>query len=478
MLTDRILELENISRQLEGTMASRNEWTDKVMHSGLEFLDTLEERKTYFYPEPHQENNASLDPKENGHPLEELLETYRSQIWNRGINAASGGHFGYIPGGGLYPGALGDYLAAAGNTYAGIAYASPGGAKMEEALIRWMNSIIGWGDASGGTLTSGGSLATLTALIVARDQYISHPRQLEQACIYLTDQAHHCIRKAVHLAGMHFAQIRSIAMHGDYTMDTEDLQRQLEKDRNQGLLPLMIVGSAGTTDTGVIDPLDKIAALSREFGTWFHVDAAYGGFFALVPELKPKFKGWEQADSVVIDPHKGLFLPYGIGAVLIRDRKKLFQSMRYSAAYMQDADVENLEYSPSDYSPELTRHFRSVRMWMPLRLFGVAPIRAAIEEKYLLTKYLYNALKELGWHMGPAPTLTVFLFRAGTDTATNEFNRRIATNIHRDGSLFISTTSLEGVFWLRIAVLSFRTHLAQADQLIRLIDSSRQAAIA
>ncbi|MCB9268639.1 MAG: aminotransferase class V-fold PLP-dependent enzyme [Lewinellaceae bacterium] len=479
MLKERIRELEVISKQLDGTSTSRGEWTEDVIHAGLSFLDTLRQQKTYFNPVHDQSNNAPdtlWEPQETGVPMQDLLRTYQSQIWNHGINAASGGHFGYIPGGGLYPGALGDYLAATGNTYAGIAYASPGGAKMEEAMIRWMNAIVGWGSEAGGTLTSGGSLATLTALIAARDQYISEPGQLEHACIYMTPQAHHCIRKAIHLAGLNFAKIRSIRMNQDYTMNLEDLAKHLADDHSQGMIPFMIVGSAGTTDTGVIDPMQEIAGLAHKYGTWFHVDAAYGGFFALLPELLPSFKGWEKADSIVIDPHKGLFLPYGIGAVLIRDRKKLFNSMRYSAAYMQDAEVDAMDYSPSDYSPELTRHFRSVRMWLPLKFFGINTIRAAIEEKHLLTKYLYAQLNQRGWDMGPQPTLSVFLFRIGHDPSTNELNRTIASLIHQDGSQFISTTTLEGIFWLRIAVLSFRSHLEEADLLIQLLEASRQKA--
>ena len=206
---------------------------------------------------------------------------------------------------------------------------------------------------------------------------------------------------------------------------------------------------------------------------WYHIDAAYGGFFALVPELIHLFKGWEKADSIVIDPHKGLFLPYGIGAVLIRDRKLLFQSMRYSAAYMQDADLETVNYSPADFSPELTRHFRTVRMWLPLKLFGVQPIRAAIEEKYLLAQYAYRQLEQAGWYMGPKPVLSVFLFRVGNSKGSNEVNRLIIQDIHADGHQFISSTSLDGIFWLRIAVLSFRSHLKQVEQLLALITHAR-----
>ncbi|MCB0655481.1 MAG: aminotransferase class V-fold PLP-dependent enzyme [Saprospiraceae bacterium] len=473
MLLDRIKALEQESKSLHGNGKTRQEWTHQMTEFGLRFLNELEESKTYFSPDAAIKNPDGWTISEEGYPMDRLLTIYENEILHRGINAASGGHFGYIPGGGLYPGAIGDYLAATGNTYSGIAYASPGGAQMEEALIHWMCQLAGWDHEAGGTLTSGGSLATLTAFIVARDRFIQECSQIRHACIYLTSQVHHCIHKAIHLAGLHFAQIRRVRMREDFTMDTDDLRKTIEEDVKAGLVPMILVGSAGTTDTGIIDPLETMADMAREFQMWYHIDAAYGGFFALVPELIHLFKGWEKADSIVIDPHKGLFLPYGIGAVLIRDRKLLFQSMRYSAAYMQDADLETVNYSPADFSPELTRHFRTVRMWLPLKLFGVQPIRAAIEEKYLLAQYAYRQLEQAGWYMGPKPVLSVFLFRVGNSKGSNEVNRLIIQDIHADGHQFISSTSLDGIFWLRIAVLSFRSHLKQVEQLLALITHAR-----
>ncbi len=232
----------------------------------------------------------------------------------------------------------------------------------------------------------------------------------------------------------------------------------------------MVFASAGTTDTGAIDPLDRIAEIAKKHELWFHVDAAYGGFFMLSDKLKPMFKGIELSDSIAIDPHKGLFLSYGSGAILIKNTKALFKTHRYTANYMQDAYTIDEDPSPADLSPELTKHFRGFRMWISLQLLGVAPFRAALEEKILLCNYFYEEVQKLDFEVGPQPDLSIAIFRYVPKSCdANVFNQNLIEEIKKDGRVFFSSTTIDGTYWIRIAVLAFRSHLQQVDEALGLL---------
>ena len=204
----------------------------------------------------------------------------------------------------------------------------------------------------------------------------------------------------------------------------------MKKDREAGLTPFMVIASAGTTDTGAIDPLDAVAGLCEQYGAWYHIDAAYGGFFLLLDEYREKFRGIDRADSVVMDPHKGMFLPYGSGAVLLKDAQKLIAANTHQAAYMQDAYGLD-EINPADCGPELSRPFRGLRMWLPFHLHGVEPFRAALREKVLLCRYFHEEIQKMGFETGPFPELSVTMFRyPGKDPEV--FNRKLMDVLHAD----------------------------------------------
>jgi len=261
-------------------------------------------------------------------------------------------------------------------------------------------------------------------------------------------------------------------MDDQFRMDVSALEQLIIEDRVSGLQPWLIIASAGTTDTGAVDPVDAIAGLAEQYGLWLHVDAAYGGFFLLCEEGRLVLRGLEKAHSIVLDPHKGLFLPYGSGAVLVRDVNWLAMSQAYQADYMQDAkDSENL-YSPADLSLELSRPFRGLRFWLPLKLFGLAPFRAALAEKIWLARYFYEQLDiSPGWEMGPYPELSVVTFRFVPEQGDADvFNERLIEAVRADGKVFISSTLINERFVLRLAVLHFRTHLDRVDYVLRLLN--------
>ena len=482
-MRNKIQQLEETARLLDPSYLKRTDWNAQIKQYANDFLDKLDTAKGYVASENQGKGILDLPFEETSKNLPELLELLDKEVDSQGINAASGAHFGYIPGGGLFPAAMGDYLAAVTNKYTGIFIASPGGVRMENQLIRWMCELIGYPKNSLGNLTSGGSIANLIAIVTARDAKEITSRKVEKAVIYLTEQVHHCVQKAIRIAGLHEAIIRYIPMDNRYRMDADYLETQVQTDKQSGLIPFLVVGSAGTTDVGAIDPLERIGLIAQAHNLWFHVDAAYGGFFLLTQNienengdnLKASFAGIELSDSLAIDPHKGLFLPYGLGAVLIKDVKAQMNAHFYRANYMQDANDFNPadEPNPADLSPELTKHARGLRMWLPLHLFGIAPFRACLEEKILLTRYFYEAVQKIGFEVGNYPELSVAIYRyIPKNGDANAFNERLVQYIQKDGRIFVSSTNLKGVYWIRIALLSFRTHLEHVDLYLKILEEA------
>lgn len=466
----KLKELELISSKLEPIIEDRDHWNKAVQSYADDFLDNFNQNNAFVVSEDLGKKILDFPIEEEGKPIEDILGCLKENVDTPNLNPASGGHFGYIPGGGVFTTALGDYLAAVTNRYAGIFFACPGGVRMENLLLRWMCKMVGYPSDALGNLTSGGSIANLSAITAARDAKGILARDIENCVVYMTGQLHHCVHKSLRIAGMRECIVRYIPMDAQYRMRSKLLLQQIETDQAAGLIPFIVFASAGTTDTGAIDPLEAIGKITKEKNLWYHIDAAYGGFFMLSDQLKASFKGIELSDSMAIDPHKGLFLSYGVGALLIKNTKALFRTHQYTANYMQDAFSLEEDPSPADLSPELTKHFRALRMWISLQLLGVAPFRAALEEKVLLCNYFYEQIQKIGFEVGPQPDLSIAIFRYVPKSGdANMFNQKLVEQIKEEGQVFLSSTTIDGVYWIRFAVLSFRTHLKQVDLALQLL---------
>lgn len=467
-IEQKLAELAEKSAPLEPSEDTRNNLLNTLQNYSNNFINNLAEMPAFINDTKIDTAALKIDNKTK--KLEEILEIYKEQVNDNGLKPASGGHIGYIPGGGIYTSALGDYLAAISNEYAGIYYGSPGAVSMEDELINWLKKLYNFPETAVGNLTSGGSIANLIALTAARDKHQIKGERIEKSVVYLSPQVHHCINKALRIIGLEDVIIHKLVLDEYYRIDSEKLEQQIKVDLSQGLNPFCIIASAGTTDTGAVDPLDILGNISKKYNTWFHIDGAYGGFFILVDSKKYLFKGIEKADSLVIDPHKGLFLPYGLGAVLIKDKEAVFKSHHYFASYMQDA-MSNGILNPADVSPELTKHFRGLRMWLPLKLHGIEPFVACLEEKLVLTEYFRNQLKDLEFKVGPEPDLSVSYFWYPTDSKAiqNDFNKRLMDEIHKDGRVFLSSTVINDNFVIRMALLSFRTKKETINKAIEMI---------
>lgn len=469
---EELYRLESASSALEPAQEEREQVIRQVQDYAHRFLDTLDTQKAYNRFD-ETVNSILDDPiQEDPEDISSVVHEIENRIIPPGLNPASGSLFGYIPGGGLYSSAAGDFLAAVTNRYAGVYFSSPGAVALETRLVNWMAGLIGYGKEAGGYLASGGSIANLTAMVTAREQAGLKSKDIPEAVIYLSRQTHHCIERALNIAGMGECVRRYVPLNNRFEMRPDLLADYIKKDREKGLQPWMIVANAGTTDTGAVDPLEDLGNLAVAEGLWYHVDAAYGGFFLLTEEGRKKLKGIEMTDSVVLDPHKGLFMPYGSGALVVKDVRLLAGAHRFEAGYMQDTLIEKEIYSPAEISPELSKHFRGLRMWMPLRLHGVKAFRAALEEKMLLARYCYAEMEKMpGIETGPVPELSIFTFRWAPEGSDNHdhLNKLLHEKLTDDGRIFVSTTSLNGQYWFRFAVLSVRSHLKEVDQFLRIL---------
>lgn len=461
-LKGQIEQLEENSRKLDPDAKGREGIRNWMVAYTEKFLNGIQDLKTY---EIEDNGWPANEFHEDGISDLEKLDPFLEAVDNTGINPASGGHLGYIPGGGLYASSIGDYWAAITNRYSGILFANPNAVRMENQLISWMAKLVGYPEDAAGNLASGGSIANLGAIVTARNASNAKAKDFDKLVIYLSPQTHHCVDKALIIAGLKESIIRRLPLNEKYQIDPARFEDLVKEDLANGLKPFLLVASAGTTDTGAIDPLSQLGTICRTHNIWFHIDAAYGGFFMMCDSAREKFRGIEDSDSVVMDPHKGLFLPYGLGVVLVKDKQKMTDAFAYFANYMQDANAPSEDVSPAEVSPELTKHFRGPRMWLPLKIHGLKAFRDCLEEKLLLTKYFYEEVQQIeGMEVGPSPELSVVIYRYNPEVGDiNETNLALVKEMHKDGRVFISSTTIDGKVFLRFAALAFRTHLREVD---------------
>lgn len=410
-------------------------------------------------------------PHEEGRSLRDALDVV-GRATRLGVNHASGKMLGFIPGSSLFLSAIADLISGVANSYTGVSFGSPGMVALERDVLRWLCDTMGLPAGSAGILTSGGSLATVSALLCARTDHLHG--DLSRARIYLTGQTHYCVAKAARIIGLPPSALRTVGVDAALRMDLDALRAAVEEDRAAGLQPFCVVGTAGTTNTGAIDPLAGIAAVAREQKLWFHVDGAYGGFFRLTERGRARLAGIDQADSIVLDPHKGLFLPFGTGCLLVRDRAVLRRA--HSAedrVYLRDvADAEENDFA--DISPELTRPNRGLRMWLPLQVHGVAAFREALDEKLDLAELAYRRLSALpGISVLEAPQLSVLAFHChgseGTVEDDDRLTDQLVQQLNASGAVFLSTTKLNGRVMARVAALSLHTTRAMMEEALTAI---------
>ncbi len=391
------------------------------------------------------------------------LESWLRHLFASGFNTSHPGFLAYIPGGGLVTSALADWIVKTLNRYGTAHFAAPRLAELEYKVIQTFAEWVGYDENAAGVLTTGGSLANFTALVTARRNKL--PEDFLKGVLYCSDQAHHSVMKAANLAGFSARNIRILPADKDFKLPAQALARQIDLDSRNGLQPFMVIASAGTTNTGNIDPLPEISSICKQHGLWFHIDAAYGGSFVLTERGRARLTGMSEADSITLDPHKGLFLPYGTGSIMVKDRAALIEAHEMRGDYMPDLDYSRAHLDPFSLSVELSREHRGLKIWLPLMLHGVGAFEEALNEKLDLTEYLLGQLQSIAEiELLNKPELTTVAFRLRT--GNNALNMKLLDDINAGKKVFISGTTLNGNYALRISILSQRTHKQQIDEMI------------
>jgi len=471
--------LEHIARQLDPDAPQRASLASYVMEYAERHWSGVEGALAFVQQSHPGAGLAEHAFREEGRPISEVLSILEREVDTPGAHGGSGRHFAFIPPSTQIAGALGDYLAASTNKYAGYFFAGPGAVRMENLLLHWMARELGFPQGTHGNLPAGGSLAHIIGICAAREAAGFKAADTPKICVYLSDQAHHCIAKALRVAGLGEARLRVIASDDHFRMRMDRLQAAIQQDVAAGNRPWLLAPTAGTTNSGAVDPLEECAHIAARYGLWMHTDGAYGAFFALCEEGKQRLVGQHQSDSLVADPHKGLFCPFGIGAVLVKHLDPLRRAHAYAADYLPTPPDDLNELSPTESTLEFSKHARALRLWLPLMLFGVSPFRAALEEKLRLAQYAWEKLQSLkGFDPVAAPQLSVMAFRLLPPSGDPDaFQQDLLANLYREGRVFLSSTRLGDRLCLRLAVLALRTHREHVDEAIDCLARAYKQAI-
>jgi aromatic-L-amino-acid decarboxylase len=458
---------ENAQRDIANLELSPTEMRamgDAVMARAVEHLATLPtqpSRGDYIGIEALCRSLREPAP-EHGSDLQSLLEPLFEDWIPRSFNTPGAGYLAYIPGGGVFPAALADFIADTTNRFTGVWQAAPALVQLEANALDWLRDWMQFPATTRGLFTTGGSMAMFNAIACARERLLGN--DIRAGTLYVSSQTHHCVTKAAKLAGIAYDRVRVIGVDRQFRMRTDALAQSVAADRAAGLKPFMVFSTAGTTNTGAVDPIDAIADLAAHEGMWHHVDGAYGGFFHMVPELRPLLPGLSRADSLTLDPHKGLFMPYGTGALLVRDGEALRALHSSTAGYLPQNQEEF--YDPAQYGPDLSRGFPGLRVWLTLKYYGAARYRAALAEKRELAVWTAEQVAKIpGVAMDAMPQLSLFAFHLespalATLEAQNVATRALMERVTRRGRVMLSGAQVGERYVGRVCVLGFRTRLA------------------
>jgi glutamate/tyrosine decarboxylase-like PLP-dependent enzyme len=442
------------------------------------------------------ETQLDAAPPADGQPLSQLAADCQKIIDGSRHN----GHprfFGYVASPSTPPGAFADLLASAVNPSVTSWRSAPAATQIERTVIRWLGSLIGFDEQARGLLTSGGSMANLTALLMAHrvkaggaisQSGISGARMM----IYPSDQVHFSIVKAADILGLGKESVRLLPTSGNFSMDANMLRDAVQSDLAKGLRPFFVVASAGTAATGAVDPLDDIARAAGEFKLWFHIDGAYGAPAAMTDKRRARFAGLERADSVSLDPHKWLYTPLDCGCLLYHEATLARQAFVTEAEYVkvhEQAEIESFAFW--DYGIELSRRFRALKVWLTLKYYGTNRLAAAIADDIAMAEYMAERVENANDLELLAPVqLSICCFRyvppemrrrladapdserQSLDAELNRLNERIMQRVQRGGQAYLSNAMLRGKFALRACIINFRTTRADIDLTLRVVQDA------
>lgn len=365
--------------------------------------------------------------------------------------------FAFVPSPNNYISTLAEFIASSYNIFAGAWLGPSGVAAIEMKSIAWLKEIFGFQGHAGGLFVSGGSMANLTALAVARHMKLRNNPM--NAAVYFSDQTHSSVPKGLKILGFQPYQIRKVSSDGAFQLPMDNLRQMIDADRKRGLVPFCVVANAGTTNTGAVDPLKPLASYCEEEGLWLHVDGAYGGGSILCKEGKQLLQGIELADSITIDPHKWLFQPYEIGCVLVKETQHLKEAFKVSAEYLDILEHHSEQTNYCDYGVQLTRGFRALKFWMSMKTFGLDAFREAVEKGIANAQYVQRLLEKNNfWDVVTPAQIGVINFCIRREEPLPKgFYNQLSKAILLDGFAMITPTRLKERMVLRMCTINPRT---------------------
>ena len=404
------------------------------------------------------QDNLALAPPEDGRPAEEVLRQVAQDVLPFAARLDHPRFFGFVPSSPTWPGVVADFLAAGFNINSCTWLVSSGTGQLELIVVDWVRGWLGYPDTAGGLLTSGGSAASVEALVAAREA-AGHP---ERPAVYMSDQSHGALKRAALIAGVRREHIRLVPSDDDFRMDLAELRRLVAEDRGNGLVPLAVCANAGTSSTGAVDSLPDMADWCAGEGIWLHVDAAYGGFSLVTEEGRERLAGIDRADSVGLDAHKWFFQPYEAGVLMVRNAEHLKGAFAIGNDVLQDTVWGANHPNFADRGLQLSRAARALKIWMSVQTFGMAAFRAAVQSGLDLARRAEAYVESSPTLESLAPvSLGIVCFRVnpgGCDEDTLEaLNRKVLTRVFWDELAFFSSTSLQGVFSLRLCIINHTT---------------------
>ena len=437
---------------------------DRLVHH----LATLPNQPVGAKGEPVALRAALTEPApEHGTEFEAVLRELERDILSNTMHVNHPRFFAYVPGPGNFVSAMADALVSGYNVFAGTWISGSGPAAVELAVIEWLRVACGFPDGAGGLFVSGGTMANLTALAVAR--HVALDDRLDGATVYFSDQAHSSLEKALRVIGLPPGNARKIACDTEYQLPVRELERAIEKDRSEGKRPFCVIASAGTTNTGAIDPLRELSRLCKDQHLWLHVDGAYGAAAVICDRGRQLLGGLELADSLSLDPHKWLFQPFEIGCVLVRELAHLRDTFLILPEYLKDTHQYSAEFNFTDHGLQLTRGFRALKLWMSIKVFGMASFRAAVERGFALAEFTEARLRKMpGWEIVTPAQMGIVCFRyEGADDAAH---LRLVQSILKDGFALITSTVLRGRTVLRTCTINPRTTESDIEDTLDRLD--------
>lgn len=427
----------------------------RVIDILVEHFATLHDQPVGAKAVPHEIYAALTEPPpEQGSPFEPLLEQLQRDVFPSTMHVNHPRFFAFVPGPGNYAGVMAEALAAGFNVFTGTWLGGSAAEAVETVTIDWLRQLCGFTETCRGLFVSGGTIANLTALTVAR--HVTLDDRFEEAVVYMSDQAHSSLEKALRVLGFRPDQIRRLGCDEDFRLPVDDLSRAIAQDRASGRRPFCVIASAGTTNTGAIDPLPQLRRLCDTERLWFHIDGAYGAAAVLCDEGRRLLDGLALADSLSLDPHKWLYQPFETGCVLIRDGSHLRNTFRLLPDYLQDVHRNTEEVNYTDLGIQLTRSFRALKVWLSFKMFGVAAFRESIARGFRMAELAEQQLRKMpDWEISSPAQMAVVCFRykPGDDA----FHARLVDAMLADGFALCTSTNLRGRTVMRMCTINPRT---------------------